>query len=163
MGQWCTVHQVEIWAYCLMPNHVHLIAVPQSPGGLRLVIGEVHRRYTRMVNFREGWRGHLWQGRFASFVLDEPYVLTAARYVELNPVPRGAGQRPEPLSVEQRGCPCARTGRRTRAGRSPAQVAPPWRGFLARVIREEDLKLLRAHEQTVPLGDEEFLATLEEN
>ena len=85
MGQWCTVHQVEIWAYCLMPNHVHLIAVPQSPDGLRLAIGEVHRRYTRMVNFREGWRGHLWQGRFASFVLDEPYVLTAARYVELNP------------------------------------------------------------------------------
>ena len=84
MGQWCTVHQVEIWAYWLMPNHVHLIAVPQSPDGLRLAIGEVHRRYTRMVNFREGWRGHLWQGRFASFVLDEPYVLTAARYVELN-------------------------------------------------------------------------------
>ena len=85
MGQWCTVHQVEIWAYCLMPNHVHLIAVPVSPDGLRLAIGEVHRRYTRMVNFREGWRGHLWQGRFASFVLDEPYVLTAVRYVELNP------------------------------------------------------------------------------
>ena len=89
MGQWCTVHQVEIWAYCLMPNHVHLLAVPQSPDGLRLAIGEVHRRYTRMVNFREGWRGHLWQGRFASFLLDEPYVLTAARYVELNPVRAG--------------------------------------------------------------------------
>ena len=85
MGQWCTVHQVGFWAYCLMPNHVHLIAVPQSPDGLRLAIGEVHRRYTRMVNFREGWRGHLRQGRFASFMLDEPYVLTAARYVELNP------------------------------------------------------------------------------
>ena len=84
-----TVHQVEIWAYCLMPNHVHLIAVPQSPDGLRLAIGEVHRRYTRMVNFREGWRGHLWQGRFAPFVLDEPYVLTAARHVELNPVRGG--------------------------------------------------------------------------
>ena len=41
---------------------------------------------TRMVNFREGWRGHLWQARFASFVLDEPHLLTAARYVELNPV-----------------------------------------------------------------------------
>ena len=51
MGQWCTAHQVEIWAYCLMPNHVHLIAVPQSTDGLRRAIGEVHRRYTRMVNF----------------------------------------------------------------------------------------------------------------
>ena len=64
MAQWCGAHQVEIWAYCLMPNHVHLIAVPHSAEGLRRAVGEVHRRYTRMVNFREGWRGHLWQGRF---------------------------------------------------------------------------------------------------
>ena len=111
-------HQVEIWAYCLMPNHVHLIAVPQSADGLRRAIGEAHRRYTRMVNFRERWRGHLWQGRFASFVLDEPYLLTAVRYVELNPS-RGAGQHAEPLSVEQRGCPRARTGRHACACRFP--------------------------------------------
>ena len=94
MGQWCGVHEVEILAYCLMPNHVHLIAVPQSADGLRRAIGEVHRRYTRMVNFREGWRGHLWQGRFASFVLDEPYLLTAARYIELNPVRAGLIETP---------------------------------------------------------------------
>ena len=86
MAEWCDTLDVEILAYCLMPNHVHLIVVPQSADGLRRAIGEVHRRYTRMINFREGWRGHLWQGRFASFVLDEPYLLTAARYVELNPV-----------------------------------------------------------------------------
>ena len=69
-----------------MPNHVHLIVVPESEDGLRRGIGEAHRRYTRMINFREGWRGHLWQGRFASFVLDEEYLLAATRYVELNPV-----------------------------------------------------------------------------
>ena len=89
MAQFCKAEQVEIWAYCLMPNHVHLIAVPQSGDGLGRAIGEAHRRYTRMVNFREGWRGHLWQGRFSSFVLDERYLLTAARYVELNPVRAG--------------------------------------------------------------------------
>ena len=72
-----------------MPNHLHLIAVPGLADGLRRAIGEVHRRYTRMVNLREGWRGHLWQGRFASCVLDEPHLLTAARYVELNPVRAG--------------------------------------------------------------------------
>ncbi len=70
MAQFCKPQNVEVWAYCLMPNHVHLIAVPDSAKGLRRAIGEAHRRYTRMVNFREGWRGHLWQGRFASFVLD---------------------------------------------------------------------------------------------
>lgn len=63
--------------------------VPRSEDGLRRAIGEAHRRYTRRVNFREGWRGHLWQGRFASFVMDEPYLLAAARYIELNPVRAG--------------------------------------------------------------------------
>ncbi len=58
-----------------MPDHVHLIVVPQSAESLRRAIGEVHRR----INFREGWRGHLWQGRFASFVMDEDHLLTAAR------------------------------------------------------------------------------------
>ena len=89
MGQWCGEHGMQVWAYCLMPNHVHLIAVPHSADGLRRAIGEAHRCYTRQINFREGWRGHLWQGRFASFVMDEPCLLATARYVELNPVRAG--------------------------------------------------------------------------
>ena len=79
----------RIWAYCLMPNHVHLIVVPATHDGLCRGIGEAHRRYTRRINFREGSRGHLWQGRFASFVMDEPYLLAAARYIERNPVQAG--------------------------------------------------------------------------
>jgi len=87
MGQWCGVHQATVWPYCLMPNHIHLIAVPQSADGLRRAIGEAHRRYTRLVNFREGWRGHLWKERFASFVLDEHYLLTTARYAPVGSDP----------------------------------------------------------------------------
>jgi REP-associated tyrosine transposase len=79
MRQWCGAHRVEIWTHRLKPSHVHLIAVPQSADGLKRAVGEVHRRCTRMVNFREGWRGHLWQGRFASFVLDERYLMTGHR------------------------------------------------------------------------------------
>lgn len=79
MAEWCDREGVEVWAYCLMPNHVHLIAVPESEDGLRRAIGEPHRRYTRRVNFREGWRGHLWQGRFAPFPMDEAHATAAAR------------------------------------------------------------------------------------
>ena len=86
MADWCRDQGVEIWSYCLLPNHIHLVAVPSSEEGLRWAVGEAHRRYTRRINFREKWRGYLWQGRFASFVMDEPYLLAAARYVELNPV-----------------------------------------------------------------------------
>ena len=57
MSEWCFKYHVEIWAYCLMPNHIHLIAVPHTKEGLNLAIGEAHRRYTRRINFRKGWRG----------------------------------------------------------------------------------------------------------
>lgn len=86
MREWCDVAGVEVWAYCLMPNHVHLVAVPESEESLARGIGEAHRRYTRHINFKKGWKGYLWQGRFASFPMDEDYLLAACRYVELNPV-----------------------------------------------------------------------------
>jgi putative transposase len=77
---------VQIWSYCLMPNHVHLVVVPTRPDSLADLFKEAHRRYTRLINTREGWRGHLWQERFHSFVMDEQHLLAAVRYVELNPV-----------------------------------------------------------------------------
>ena len=81
--------QVELWAYCLMPNHVHLVVVPETEEGLCDLFSKAHRDYTRRINFREGWRGHLWQERFHSFVMDENYLLATVRYVELNPVRAG--------------------------------------------------------------------------
>ncbi len=86
MREWCLLSGIEIWAYCLMPNPVHLIAVPESEGSLARGIGEAHRRYTRYMNFKQSWKGYLWQGRFASFPMDETYLQAATRYIELNPV-----------------------------------------------------------------------------
>ncbi|MBT7616274.1 MAG: transposase, partial [Calditrichaeota bacterium] len=71
MKRGCEKHHLEIVAYCLMPNHVHLIAIPEEECSLRLAIGEAHRQYTIHINSREQWQGHLWQGRFASFPMDE--------------------------------------------------------------------------------------------
>ena len=64
-----------------MPNHVHLVAVPESEDSLRKARGEAHRRYTRYVDFREGWKGHLWHVRFASFPMDELYLIATFRYI----------------------------------------------------------------------------------
>ncbi len=75
----CARCGTQVWAYCLMPNHVHLFMVPSHADGLRCAVAESHRRYTRMINFRHGWRGHLWQERFHAFVMDECYLLAAAR------------------------------------------------------------------------------------
>jgi putative transposase len=85
----CELYGVEVLAYCLMPNHVHLIAVPEHEDSLRRAMGDAHCRYTTAVNARNGWRGCLWQGRFFSFPMAEPHLIRAARYVELNPVRAG--------------------------------------------------------------------------
>ena len=78
--------ETEVWAYCLMPNHVHLILVPRHEDGLRATLGDAHRRYTGRINSRNKWTGHLWQGRFGSVAMDETYLANAVRYVSLNPV-----------------------------------------------------------------------------
>lgn len=85
---------VEIWAYCLMPNHVHLILVPRDVDGLSRLLRKTHSTYARQVNAENGWCGHLWQERFHSFVMDEEHLIAAARYIELNPVRANLCQRP---------------------------------------------------------------------
>jgi putative transposase len=76
----------QVWAYCLMPNHVHLIVVPSHADGLRATFADAHRRYTGFINARHRWTGHLWQGRFGAVAMDEAHLAAAARYVALNPV-----------------------------------------------------------------------------
>ena len=77
---------VEIWSYCLMPNHVHIIAVPSDEDGLSQTFSQLHRRYTGYINARLRVTGHLWQGRFGSVAMDEAHLHHCFRYVALNPV-----------------------------------------------------------------------------
>lgn len=76
----------EVWAYCLMPNHVHIILTPNDEQGLARTFGDLHRRYTAYINARRRTTGHFWQGRFGSVAMDEAHFVTALRYVSLNPV-----------------------------------------------------------------------------
>jgi len=162
MAEWCACCGVVVWAYCLMPNHVHLIVVPKSEDGLRRGIGEAHRRYSRRINFREGWRGHLWQGRFASFPMDERHLMLAARYVELNPV------RAKLCRVPWRWRWSSAAAHITGRNDGLVDVAPllgrvdDWREYLAAGLAPEQAALLRQHERTGrPLGSAAFLRRLE--
>jgi REP-associated tyrosine transposase len=161
MAEWCGKYGVQIWAWCLMPNHVHLIAVPASEESLARAIGEAHRRYTRRINFRENWRGHLWQERFASFPMDESYLLAAARYVEMNPVAAGIVERPEEYPWS--------SARAHLAGEDDhlVKVAPllamvgNWRDFLS-LSEEEEITLFQRHARSGrPLGNDAFVDRLE--
>ncbi|MEE8445842.1 MAG: transposase [Alphaproteobacteria bacterium] len=161
MAHWCAHYGVAVWAYCLMPNHVHLIAVPETEAALGLAIGEAHRRYTRRVNLREDWRGHLWQGRFASFPMDERHLLAAARYVELNPVRAKLVKRPEDYAWSSaRAHLAGRDDRLVKAG-ALLDIVGDWAAFLTEAPGEADRDTLRKHERTGrPLGDERFRARL---
>jgi putative transposase len=162
MREWCGYWKVEVWAYCLMPNHVHLIAVPPSDEGLRRAIGEAHRRYTRRVNFREGWRGHLWQGRFASFPLDERYLLAAARYIEQNPVRAGLAETPWEYRWSSAAAHVAGEDDALAKAAPLLALASDWKGFLCAEASVDDLRQLRRHERSGrPLGREPFVAALE--
>jgi REP element-mobilizing transposase RayT len=86
MAQSCARFGVSVWAYCLMPNHVHLILAPGDDMGLALAMGRTHRLYAGYFNARARQTGHLFQGRFGSVAMDEDHLMLAARYVALNPV-----------------------------------------------------------------------------
>jgi putative transposase len=162
MAEGCRAAGVEIWAYCLMPNHVHLILVPSDADGLRGALSEAHRRYSRRVNFREGWRGYLWQGRFASTPMDEDHLMAAARYVELNPVRARLTARAEDWPWS--------SARAHLGGRDDGAVQvkpllarePDWAAFLDAGLEPGAHAAIQAAERTGrPLGGADFVAALE--
>jgi putative transposase len=162
LAEGCRAAGVKVWAYCLMPNHVHLILVPSDADGLRAALGEAHRRYTRLVNFREGWRGYLWQGRFASFPMDETHLLAGARYVELNPVRAKLARRARDWRWS--------SARAHLEGRDDGLVSlrplldlvPDWAEFLRGGLSDEEAEAIRSGERTGrPLGSARFVARLE--
>ena len=80
---------VQLIGYCLMTNHVHLVARPEGDEGLGRFLRRAHGEYSREFNLRYDRSGHLWQNRFYSCVLEGSHVLTCLRYVDLNPVRAG--------------------------------------------------------------------------
>ncbi len=86
LADFCPKYDLDIWAYCLMPNHIHMVAVPGRQESLARLFNTVHMLYAQYFNRKRDATGHLWQGRFFSCVLDERHLYAAVRYVEMNPV-----------------------------------------------------------------------------
>ena len=163
----CAASGVRCLAWCLMPNHVHLILVPSDADGLRSALAEAHRLYSRAINFAHGWRGYLWQGRFASYPMDTAHLLTAIRYVELNPVRAQLAARAENWPWSSAGAHLTgRTdGLTDLAGTSG--LHRNWRAMLRHGLEAGDVSpveeaAIEARIRTGrPLGDDSFIATLE--
>lgn len=162
LAKYCAEADTAVWAYCFMPNHVHLVMVPSGEDGLRSALGEAHRHYTQRVNLREGWRGHLWQERFHSFPMDERYLQSVVRYVELNPVAAGLCQHPKQWPWS--------SARAHLEGHDDelVKVKPmldrvcDWRGYLSSAAEPDELAEIRRSSRTGrPLGNQIFTEALE--
>ena len=150
------------WAYCLMDNHIHLIAVPEREDSLAKGIGDTHKYYTRMINFRENWRGYLWQGRFSSFPLDEKYLYAAVRYVERNPVRAGIVKRAEDYEFSSARAHVYKTEDLLLSGNFVTEEIKDWKKFLEGDDKEQDIRLFKKHARIGrPLGHEGFIEKLE--
>jgi len=155
---------VAIRAWCLMANHVHFVAVPEAEGSLALCFGTAHKRYSRTVNFRNGWRGFLFQGRFGSSPMDEAYTYHTLRYVLRNPVRAGLCR--VPWRYEWSSAAYHVGGRPADPLVSPddeiEKMVGNWTEFLAEPDADEVLCRVR-RESAVgrPLGTGEFLRKLE--
>ena len=162
LGEQSQRYGLRIWAYCLMTNHVHLVVVPEREDSLTRAIGETHRRYTRYVNFQKGWRGYLWQGRFASFPLDEPHLYAAVRYVERNPVQARLVQPAEAYPWSSAQAHVARIADPVLSPSFLIEQILDWKAFL-RDAQDDALGRVLDHHSSIgrPLGDEAFLTHLE--
>jgi len=162
MADACSCHEVDVWAYCLMPNHVHIIALPKKSQSLRHAIGEAHRRYTCRINLREKWRGHLWQDRFASYPLSENHLLAAVRYIEMNPVRAGLAQNPWSYEWSSAGAHIKGNDDKLVQVSPLLEMVNDWRDFIGEDITREEMERFRQHERTGrPMGDMAFMETIE--
>jgi len=165
-------HEVRILGWCLMTNHVHLIAIPGTAGALALALGQAHSQYSLEQNRQRERIGHLWQNRFFSCSLDSDRLLSAMRYVELNPVRAGMTAGPWDWRWSSAR---AHTSRHAHdelldwdwnewmeEARLGAWNYEDWKAtLLASAPREELDRVRRATRLGEPLGSEEFVKDLE--
>jgi len=165
LGEYCQKHKVEVLAYCLMTNHIHLVLKPENEDGLQRVLKPLHMRYAQRINKANGWKGHLWQGRFFSSALDESYTWSAIRYVERNPVRAGVVTKAEEYLWSSAATHCGLKSDKLigkLSGIERAILEQEWSEWLALAGDEDSVNILRRNiEKGLPCGDDGFIGKLE--
>ncbi|MBN4078978.1 transposase [Gammaproteobacteria bacterium AH-315-C21] len=145
-----------------MPNHVHLVVAPDHEDSLSRFFRFVHRHDTRQINFREKWTGHLWQERFYSYVMDEAYLLSAVRYVELNPVRARLCRLPEEWNWSSAWAHLAGKDDGVVVVKPMLERISDWSDYLSEKESKESMDILRQHARTGrPADSDAFIDDLE--
>jgi putative transposase len=159
------LHKLQLLGYCLMSNHIHLVAVPRESDSLAQALKQTHGRYATYWNATYGSSGHVWQGRFYSCPLDNDHLWIALRYVERNPVRAG---------MVKEACAWPWSSAATHCGGSLLDSldlqlwnkrwsAVTWREYLGEAENKSQIEAIRRSTHTGrPLGGEDFVHSLEE-
>lgn len=164
LRHYCRLHCLPVAGYCLMSNHVHLIAVPQRVESLALAMKNTHGRYAAYFNARHLSTGHVWQGRYYSCPLDTPHLWAALRYAEMNPVRAGMASAPEKYAWSSAAVHCGSREDDFLDLTEWRQVWNPgdWTEYLSAATDEEETAAIRQSTHTGrPLGTPEFVKQLE--
>lgn len=158
----CRAAGVEVWAWVLMPNHVHMILLPSDADGLRRALAPVHRRYAGHVHARERRTGHFWQGRFGAVAMDEDHLRAALAYVALNPVRARLTARAQDWRWSSVHAHLSGRGDGLTAIEPVLQRYPRFSDLIETAPDEGAFaRLRRAETIGRPVGEERFLAALE--
>lgn len=162
----CKEHKLHLWAWCLMSNHVHLLAVPEREDSLARALGRAHAQYAQYWNARRRSCGHVWQARFFSCPMESEATWTVARYIENNPV--RAGMAPEAQAWRWSSAPAHVTGRDEFGLIEPGLWAaeyegPEWAAVLNEGTDDEawQERLREATRRGRPFGSDGFVLDLE--
>ncbi|HEY5973881.1 MAG TPA: transposase [Geobacteraceae bacterium] len=157
-------YDVAIWAYCLMSNHVHLLAVPETETGLARGIGLTNLLYTQYLNRKLNQSGRIWQNRFFSCIVENnQYLWGVARYIERNPVKAG-------LAATATAYPWSSAAAHVTESCNPLLAEDSWlapdervgyAAFLDAVDEEMDDGIRRATRTGRPFGSEQFIGQME--
>ncbi len=166
LKEYCKEQKVEILAYCLMTNHIHLLAVPSTEDGLQRVLKPLHMRYAQKINRERGWKGHFWQGRYFSSPLDGEYLLFATRYIERNPIRVKKVRKAENYkwSSARGHCGTAQDDILTKKMKwlNKYEGIDNWRQWLSIKEEKEKTDLIRRNtEKGIPTGSGRFIRRLE--
>lgn len=167
LKQYSQLHQLSLLGYCLMSNHVHLIAVPQRPDSMALALQYTHGRYAAYLNARQSSSGHLWQGRYYSCPLERNHLWAALRYTERNPTRAGMVTQAEQYAWSSAPAHCGATDKRGVLDLEWWQQCwrpAAWREFLLATSdhdQAEAEEIRRSTHTGRPWGSQDFVRELE--
>ena len=159
---------LKILVYCLMPNHVHFIAIPEKYDSMANVFKYAHMKYSQYYNKKSAARGHLFQGRFFSSVMDEDYLVACASYIERNPVRANLVDMPYDWEWSSVKVHCGISNNDKLEVRKffdyTEYSQKDWKRFIEETVTPEKIKKIQ--DQTIrgrPLGSDKFIEELERN